>query len=104
MIDRKRGCFAERLCAKAEESEVLLAVANGALAGAQHRRVDVRQLAHVSARAQEEDAAVPEEGAAVDEALRGLPIGLLNKAVDAEHAIEAAQRLAALDVAIARIR
>src|SRR4029450_12950621 len=64
---------------------------------------DPRQLAEIGARAQQEDAAVPEERAAVDEALGGLAVGLLDEAVDGEHAITAAERLAALDVAVAGV-
>ena len=103
MVDRQRRRLAERLRAQAEEGEILLAVAHGALAGLEHGGIDARQLAEIGAGAQQEDAAVPEEGAAVDEALGGLAVRLLDEAIDAEHAVTAGQRLAALDVAVAGV-
>ena len=62
------------------------------------------ELVEIGAGAQQEDAAVPEEGAAVDEALGGLAVGLLDEAVDAEHAVVPSSALAALDVAVAGVR
>src|SRR5262252_7918410 len=103
VVDREVGRLAERLAGETEESEIFLAVAHRALAGAQHRRVDARQLAEIGTGAQQENSAVPEEGAAVDEALCRGAVGLLDEAIDAEHTVRAFDHVAALDVAVAAI-
>ena len=89
MVDRKLGGLAEQIGAEAEEGEVLLAIPHGALAGAQHGRVDARELAEIGPGAQQEDPAVPEEGATVDEALGRRVVRLLHEAVDGKHAFDA---------------
>src|SRR5713226_5195997 len=103
MVNRKSGRFAERLGREPEEGEVFLAVAHGALAGAQHGRIDARQLAEIGTGAQQEDSAVPEEGAAVDETLGRRAVRLLDETIDCEYAVGAVDRLAALDVAVAGV-
>ena len=77
---------------------------HGALAGGEHGGVDAGQLVEIGPRGEQEDPAVPEEGTALQEALGGGEVRLLDEAIDHMHAFDALQDVTALDVAVAGVR
>ena len=68
------------------------------------RGVEAGELVEEGAGAKHEDAAVPEVAARLQVARRSLPVGLLHEGLDDEGVIEARQRVAAADVAVAGVR
>ena len=101
VVDRIGGTGRERRRVEPHEIEVGRGFLPGCTAGGEHRRRVTTQLLEIASRAEDEHAAVPGEGALLQEPARSRGVGLLDEPRDAKHAVVTGNRLAALDVAVA---
>ena len=104
VVDGGGGRARERLLSEAQEAQVLARVGQRLPGGVQDGGLEAGQLVEEGAGGEDEDAAVPGVGAGLEVGGGGLPVRLLREGFDGIGAVEARQRRAAPDVAVAGVR
>src|SRR5690606_14659955 len=104
VVDRAGRRSREGVLVEAQEIEVAHRQGHGLGGGRQHLRLQTFELRQVAGGAEQEYAAIPGVTAVGQIGLRRLEIRLLDESLYAEAAGAAVERLAAPDVAVARLR
>src|SRR5439155_9168874 len=104
VVDRFRRARREGAGVEAQEIEIARRGAERLLGGMQDLRMESLQLLEEAAYRQDEHPAIPEKAPRGEVVARALQVGLLDEALDLPALPLAGQRVAELDVAIARVR